>query len=201
MDRKMTNKKMNAEVDSASKGSINIAQCIKDSFQILKNNPVLLISTSIIASLISGFTGSLLLGPMMMGMFVICDGLISNTNAKPEIGDLFKGFSYLVPGIILDIIGDSGLLICGFGIVITLPIATWAMMRIVDTGMSVGDALKDSIDFIFKKGNYTVILASLLASLLSCVGLILCCVGVVATVPLFYIILACAYRQAYPVSK
>ena len=190
--------KMNSKVNGVTKGKINIGDAIKGACEILKKNFVLLCITTIITSVISSFTGTLLLGPMMMGMFVVCDNLVLSKTPKAEIGDLFKGFSFIVPGIILDILGDCGILICGVGTVITLPIATWAMMRVVDTGMSVGDALKDSITFILKEKNYSFILVFLLAGVLASLGAILCFVGIIVTLPLLFLIPACAYRQVYP---
>lgn len=189
------------KVNSVATGRIKIAQCIKDSCLILKDNPVLLIVTSLIAAVISSASFTWLLGPMMMGMFMICDGLISGKKPKPEIGDLFKGFSFLIPGILLDILGHCGAILCGVGVLVTLPVAIWAMMRVVDTRMSVGDALKDSIDYIFKQENYSVIFVILVAYVLAIVGIILCCVGVIATVPLLYVIPTCAYRQVYKTGK
>lgn len=183
------------------KNAINIGDAIKQGFEILKQNFVLLLVTAAITVLVSGFTGTLLLGPMMMGMFYICDKLILGGSPKPEIGDLFAGFSFIVPGIVLDIIGDVGALVCGVGILITLPVASWAMMRIVDTKMSLGDALKDAIRFVFTEKNYSFILLHFVAGLLASIGALLCGIGVFATLPLFFVIPACAYRQVYPLGK
>lgn len=180
------------------KNVINIGAAIKQGFEILKQNFVLLLVTTVITDLISGFTGTLLLGPMMMGMFYICDKLILGKMPKAEIGDLFTGFSFIVPGIILDILGDVGALVCGVGLVITLPIATWAMMRIVDTKMSLGDALKDAIRFIFTEKNYNFLLLNFIACVLAILGIVLCGIGLFVTLPLFFLIPACAYRQVYP---
>lgn len=192
---------MSEECATVVKGNINIGDAVKSSFQILKANLVLLIVTTVLTAVISGFTCGVLLGPMMMGMFVICDKLVLSQTPKAEIGDLFKGFSFIIPGIVLEIVGGCGSLICGIGELITLPIAVWAMMRIVDTGMSLGDAVKDAFQFVFKEKNFSLILVYLLASILSCLGAVLCGIGIFLTLPLLFLIPACAYRQVYPQSK
>lgn len=192
---------MSGEVQVVQMGEINVGAAIKQGVEVLKQNFVLLLVTTSITVLISGFTGTFLLGPMMMGMFYICDKLVLGGTPKAEIGDLFAGFSFIVPGIVLDVLGDSGALICGVGVVITLPVATWAMMRIVDTKMSLGDALKDAVRFIFTEKNYSFVLLHFVAGVLASLGVILCGVGLFATLPLFFVIPACAYRQIYPQGK
>lgn len=176
---------------------IDMGAAIKQSFDLLKANAVLLIVTSVLTCLVSSATGSLLLGPMMMGMFIICDQLILGDAAKPGVGDVFKGLSFFLPGLVLDIVGDAGLIVCGIGTIVTMPLATWAMMRVADTGMGVGDALKDAWDFIFTKKQFMFIVVVLVAGILASLGTILCGIGVFVTLPLVFLVPACVYRQVY----
>jgi len=176
---------------------IDLGAAIKQSFGLLKDNAPLLIVSTLLTSFLSSATGTLLLGPMMIGMFMVCDRLILNQGEKPTFGDVFKGLSFFLPGLLLDVVGDSGVLVCGIGTFVTMPISFWAMMRVADTGMGVGAALKDGVDFIFKKKQFMFIVVWFVACLLALLGIVLCFVGVIVTMPLMFLIPACVYRQVY----
>ena len=178
---------------------IEIGKAVSGAFAIFKKNAVLLIVTMLICSLVSSVTAEICLGGMLIGYFAICLRLIDNDAKKPEIGDIFKGFSFILPGLVFSIVGELGWLVCGIGLLVTLPVSFWAMMLVAEKPeMSMGDALKESFDLIFKKKMWGLVLLGLVVEIIATLGFVLCIVGCLATVPLAFLILVCAYRQVYP---
>lgn len=176
---------------------LDFGKALSDAFGLLKGNLCLLIVSTLIATLLSSFC-FLLFGAMVMGMFIICDRLVTGGETKPEIGDLFKGFSFFVPGLVLALFGCLGMIACYVGIFITMPVAILGMLRIIDKGVTIGEAIKFGFDMIFKQKQWMFILLLIVAGILSGLGAILCGVGVLLTAPLYYLILACGYRQLCP---
>lgn len=176
---------------------IDLVAAVKQSAALFKANFVLLIVGGVLTVVLSGVSGSVLFGPMMMGMLIVSDRLILGTGAKPSVGDVFKGLSFFIPGLILDIVCCSGILVCSVGMLVTAPLATWAMMRVADTGMGVVDALKDAVDFIFNKKQYMFIVVMIVAIFLAFLGAVLYGVGLFLTLPFLFLVPACVYRQIY----
>lgn len=176
---------------------IDLVAAVKQSIALFKANFVLLTVGGVLVAVLSGCTSLFLLGPMMMGMFIVSDRLILGTGEKPSVSDVFKGLSFFVPGLVLDIMGNAGILICGVGTFVTIPLSTWAMMRVADTGMGVGEALNDAVDFIFKKKQYMFIAVMIVSSFLATLGIVLCGVGLFLTLPFYFLVPACVYRQIY----
>lgn len=176
---------------------LDFGKALSDAFGLLKGNLCLLIVTGLLSVLVSSFC-FLLGGAMMMGMFFICDRLVTGEATKPQIGDLFKGFSFFVPGLVLQLFGCLGVIACYIGIFITMPVAVIGMLRIIDKGVTIGEAIKFGFDLIFKQKQWMFILLLIVAGILSSLGIILCGVGMFVTLPLYYLILACGYRQLCP---
>ncbi len=176
---------------------IDLVAAVKQAAGLLKANFVMLTVGGVLTVVLSVFTGTLLFGPMMMGMLIVSDRLILGTGEKPGVGDVVKGFSFFIPGLILDIVGTAGILVCGVGTFVTIPLSTWAMMRVADTGMGVGDALKEAVDFIFTKKQYMFIIVMIVASFLAILGIALFGIGLYLTLPFAFLIPACVYRQIY----
>lgn len=179
---------------------LDFGKAIKDSVAILKENPVLLIVVGLISTFVSGAAFGLLSGPMFMGMFAICDRLVTGDAQKPQIGDVFQGFSFFVPGLVLSLFSGVGAFACGLGVLVTGPIAAIAMMRVLEKGDSIGDAIKFGFDLIFKRKQFMLIVLFLVAGVLAQLGLVLCFVGIYLTLPLAFLVPVCAYRQLFPKS-
>lgn len=186
------------EVVVNSNVNLDVTKAVRDAFGLLKDNLVLLIVSSLIASILSCACLGLLVGPMMMGMFLICDRLVSGDAAKPTIGDLFKGFSFFVPGLVLALFAGLGSVACGVGALVTMPVAMLGMFRVIDKGVSLGEAISFGFSAIFKQKQWMFIVLMIVASILAQLGVFLCVIGVFVTMPLYYLVLACGYRQIFP---
>lgn len=186
--------KMSEETTSLN---LDFGKAFGDSFGLLKDNLCLLIVSGLISMLLSTFC-FLLIGAMMMGMFFICDRLVAGDETKPQIGDMFKGFSFFVPGLVLTIFGVLGCVACYIGVFITMPVALLGMLRILDKGVTIGEAVKFGFDMIFKRKQWMFVLLVFVAGILSSLGFVLCGVGVFLTLPLYYLAIACGYRQLCP---
>lgn len=177
---------------------LNISKAVTDSLDLYKENIVLLIVSGVLASLVSSCSFGLLSGAMFIGMFMMSDRLITRDETKPVFGDLFKGLSHFIPGLVLVIFGALGVIVCGIGIFITMPVALLGMLRVADKGVSIGEAISFGFDVIFKQKQWMFIVLMVVAGILSSLGSVLCGVGVLATFPLYYLVLANGYRQLCP---
>lgn len=177
---------------------LNNSKAFSDAFRLLKENAVLLIVSGILGVIVSALCFGILVFPMMMGMFAICNRLAAGDATKPVIGDLFKGFSFFIPGLVLFILAISGLLICGIGIIVTVPVALLGMLRVVDKDASIGEAIKFGFDVIFKQKQWMFIVLAIVAGVLGQLGCVICCVGYFVTLPLYFAAIACGYRQLCP---
>lgn len=66
---------------------------MKDGLDLFKENMGLLIGASLVASLLSVFTLLIISGPMTVGILLVVRQCLKDKQNKPQIGDLFKGFS------------------------------------------------------------------------------------------------------------
>ena len=178
---------------------IDIGKVFSDAFDIFKQNAVLLIVTMLIAQLVGSATFSICTGGLTIAFFAICLRLIDGDANKPEIGDIFKGFAFTLPGLVFSIVGGLGAMVCCIGALITMPVCCWAMMRFADNpSLTMGDTLKEMFNLIFKEKMWILVLLQIIVGIVSSLGFIICYVGLIVTVPFACLMLACAYRQVYP---
>ena len=64
---------------------IDLVAAVKQAAGLLKANFVMLTVGGVLTAVLSGSTSLLLLGPMMMGMFIVSDRLILGTGEKPSV--------------------------------------------------------------------------------------------------------------------
>lgn len=139
--------------------------------------------------------------PLTAGFFQFC---VESLRDKPRLETLFKGFKEcwvqsslcaLVMGILV-IIGFICLIVPG----IYLAVAYYyAIPLIIDRKMPFWDAMELSRKTVHKQW-FMVFAVIVVSGLVSLVGLALCCVGVVGSLPLGYLIAMQAYRQLFAAS-
>lgn len=95
----------------------SIGDCLSTGVNFLKKNPLYAIVGFLVAAIVGAIPFGLLIGPMMAGYL---SGVKKELEGgKAEIGDVFQGFSMLVPGLIVGIIGGIIVMI-GF-ILLVIP--------------------------------------------------------------------------------
>lgn len=194
--------------------TVDIGNALKRGFDLYKENITTLLIATLLASIISVVTVGILAGPMTAGLTLITLRLVDRQEPKPEIGDLFKGFSFFVPTLVYVILLVVAQLIGSFilrlfpfiGVLLSslfsMALNTavlFAMFYIVDQKMDVVAAIQKSFDVV--KTNFWVFLGlSIVAGVVSSLGIIACVIGVIVTAPMYLSTISIVYRDLHPAS-
>ena len=189
---------------------VKFGEWIQKGFDLYKNNLGTLILVSLLALVISVLTIGVLGGPMAVGAILVTLGLLDKKTPPPQIGDLFKGFNYFVNsllfiltyivvsfvvGFILALIPCLGAILGTLAGFVLQTLAMFALFNIADRNMDFIQATKESINVV-STNFWPFFGLSVVASILSSLGAIACGIGVIVTAPLYFCILAVAYRES-----
>jgi uncharacterized membrane protein len=190
-----------------NKVEVDFGGWIEKGFALWKQDIVTLAVVALVVFFVSALSLLILTGPMMVGMFMIIFALHDKTQPKPQIGDVFKGFDFFGPSVVLFLIlFGLGLATSVFnfiphigrfiGILASLCIQTAIMFAwpfLVDKKMAPVDAVKASFEIV--KDNFFPFLGlNLVAGIIGSVGIIACCIGIFVTMPIAFCIIVVAYR-------
>ena len=79
-------------------GVIAPVECLKEGWQLIKDQYWLFLGITLVAMLVGGAVPVVLIGPMMVGLYMC---LFAKMRGEPvEFGMLFKGFDYFVQGLV-----------------------------------------------------------------------------------------------------
>jgi hypothetical protein len=184
--------------------SFEFDQPMKDGFNLFKDNMGLLIGASLVASLLSIFTLLIISGPMTVGILLVVRQCLKTGQPKPEIGDLFKGFSsfldsflftliFVVLSVLLGMIPFIGQLISFF----LCAFYWWGMMFIAFENLSLGAAINKLIEETKGGDFFLPLLFAFVANLIASAGILACCVGILFTIPLGYCMMVCCYESTF----
>ena len=136
-------------------GVISPVECLKEGWQLIKDQYWLFLGITLVAMLVGGAVPVVLIGPMMCGLY-LC--LFAKMRNEPvEFGMLFKGFDYFVQGLVAAAIQTVPvLLIMAIGVVI---FAVFVMF-----GAAAGSG--DAMPFVFSIGGAVFGLVASIASLI-----------------------------------
>ena len=193
------------------KVQVKFGEWIENGFNLYKENFGVLVLASLIAWVLSVVTLGILAGPMVAGVLLITLALFDKKDPKPEVGDVFKGFSYflnsflfvLVWGIllfvasfILGLVPCVGQIAAVFVIYAAQAFLMFGLFPILEKQMNFWPASMESIDKV--KTNFWPFLGlSIVSSLIGSIGAIACGIGVVVTAPIHACILTVAYREVF----
>jgi len=184
---------------------------IKEGFELYKENLSVLILSSLIANVLTAFTLGILGGPMFAGLIKIVLRLNDKEQPPPTVGDLFQGFHYFMPSflftLVWGLIFGAGACILRFvpcigpliAIVLTLAGVAFLMFGfylIVDRGMDFWPASMASIEKV-KPDFFPFLGLYLVAAIIGEIGVLACGIGVFATMPICFAILAVTYRDVF----
>jgi len=188
---------------------VKFGEWIEKGFNLYKENFGLLILTFQVAGLLNAISFGILAGPMAAGTCLIILRLIDKTEPKPNVGDVFNGFSFflqsflfllvwgiiiIIPGFILSIIPCLGPFLFLFANYAMITLLIFSIPLIADKKMDFWPASMQSINLI--KTNFWAFLGFVIVSLLiSGVGAIACGIGVFFTIPIGYCAIIVAYRD------
>ncbi len=191
---------------SATNAQVDIGGWLNRTWELFKSNLALWIVINLIAGLLGILTLGILLGPLTVG---VCGVILKRMDGQPaQVGDVFQGLKYFVPGLIYAIawVGLTFLLVL-------LLQFTWVLSRlsalvpaVVGTAWAFAPFLiweqhMDGIgalrtSFAMAKPVFLMLAVYVLVlQILSGLGALACGIGAVVTAPFFPLGLAVAYRQ------
>lgn len=190
---------------------VKFGEWIQKGLDLYKANAATLILVNLLAMVLSGLTIGVLAGPMYAGVIMVTLALLDKKEPKPEVGDVFKGFTYFLQTFLLFIVlfavSFVGQMILAFipflgqllGTFLAYALQTavmFAVFHIVERNMEFMPAAQASFDTV-KQNFWPFLGLQIVASILSMLGVFACCIGIVATAPIFTCIMAVAYRDVY----
>jgi hypothetical protein len=111
-----------------------------------------------------------------------------------EIGDVLSGFQKPVDNIMIGLLQASGMLLCGFGVLITAPLFFAGYFLVAERGLNWQQAMDVCLTQV-KPAIASWAIFWFVLTLFSQLGLIACCVGVLGTSAVTMVALAHAYDQ------
>ena len=165
-----------------------IGECVSAGLEGLKKNPITYIVGFLLLAVINAMTFSLLLGPLVVGYMRMAK--IDDEGGKAEIGDLFKGFDDLVPalvaGLLSSVIIFAGTMLCiipGLLVAPILPISLY----LVATGEKDGVIAVKRAWKAISNNLIESFACGLVLNVVGIMGLVVCCVGALVTLPITFI--------------
>lgn len=192
-------------METREQPKLDLAEIIQEAFDLYKAHFGILLGANLIAMLLSLFTAGLLAGPMMAGLAMVTLALIDRREPTPEIGEVFKGFDVFLPSFLYGIVIAAvsmviSLLVGPFSIIATWVISSltlFSIFFIVERKLDFWPAITASYDVV--KNNFFVYFGiTIVAGILSQLGLIACCIGVIVTAPMYICMLTVTYRKVFP---
>ena len=190
---------------------LKIGPWLQAGFNIYKENFLLLIVVNLLALVLGKLTLGILAGPLLAGVALINLRLLDQSEPKPEIGDVFKGFDFFLDSFLLFL----GCAVASFLAVIlsmlifTAPIAilflivfgillhtlsTFALFYIVDRKMDCWPAVMAAFGAL--RAMFLPMAVMVVATgIISMAGSLVCGLGVLVTFPLYFSVLSVVYRD------
>lgn len=178
--------------------------CISQGWAIVKQHFGVFLAGTLIYTILSVVTGSipgvslLVGGPLSGGFFVFCFKAVYG--AKPEVGDLFKGFSRFVPLLLVYIVSA---IFIGLGIIlliipgIYLAVSySFAIPLIVDQNLDFWEAMETSRKTVSKCWG-SVFALLILNGLVALLGILCFGVGIFVALPVIMCSRTYAYTQLF----
>ena len=166
----------------------HISACVSAGFSALKKNPVTHIVATLLVAFISSVGFGLLTGPMIVGYMRLIK--IEDEGGEAGIADVFKGFDDFVPALLAILVGSIivaiGYVLCilpGLLLMAILPTAAY----LVACGEKDGIAALKRAWAAVKANLVGAFLCMLVLGILGYLGLVLCIVGVIVTMPIAFV--------------
>ena len=185
-----------------SKLDVDFGGWMQEAFTLYKRNFAVLLLVNLIALVLSSVTLFILSGPLYAGVVIVTLALLDGTSPKPEAGDVFKGFQFFLPSFLLMLVVLGASMLVGMVLGPLSSVATWVLSTltmfsiflIVEKKMDFWPSIVASYEMV--KENFWVMLALVVvASILSTLGFLACCIGIFVTMPYYYCVMAVAYRK------
>ncbi len=178
--------------------AVGFGKAFSVAIDVFKKNIALLIGAAFLMAVVS--CCCFVLAPaVIVGYYAIALRLIDDDQTRPALGDLFAGFKFFLPALVVWLVCVLvGAALCGVGALATTPLMILALMRMYDTqDTTVFGSLTEVFKYV-TSGGWMLLLWVLVAMILGGIGSFVCYVGVLATMPIGALVAAHLYRQAFP---
>ena len=194
-------------------GGAAVGTTFNRGLEIYKKNFVPLLLATLLALVVGGISCGICTAPLLCGVYAMVLAAMRDGNATLKAGDVFKGFQKFVPAfvsclvlgviynvvcmilMIIPILGWIAVIILGLA---AFPaIVSWSQLLVTDQDASVGEAIMVPIKLLRDKRFWSIVLVTFVASLLGGLGAIACGIGLFATLPFAFCMIAAAYEEAY----
>lgn len=136
-------------------------------------------------------------GPLLVGLHLSI--MRKMMFGRVEVGDLFKGFNYLLPaliaGIIVAALVSFGVLLCIIPGLVLAAMYCFTWIFISDKNMDFWPAMEASHAVVKQNGYFNFVLFLIAGALLNLVGALCCIVGLLITIPMTYAAITVAYSE------
>ena len=193
------------------KTPVKINEWLVEGFHVYKENFGVLLAASALTVILSILTAGILAGPLMAGLALMALRLYDRTENEVTAGNIFQGFRYFLPAFLffliwgygvgiastllnlIPLLGQAGTLILAFGV---FSLTMFGLFLIVDNKRAFWPASTGSIQVVLTNlwpflgfGALTLVVGQ--------IGIVLCGIGLIFTLPLQFCILAVAYREIF----
>lgn len=184
-------------------GKVDIGGWISEAWELYKANFALICVSTLLAGLLGFFTLGVLAGPLWAGLTLVILRASRKDQPAPQIGDVFKGFDVFLQALLLFVVLVAvGAIASRIPVVgrlastLLFPLVMFAMCLVADRKMDFWPAIAASYEKA-KTEYVSLLVLSLVAGLISAVGLILFFVGLILTAPFATIVTVVAYRHLF----
>ena len=164
---------------------IDLGKCLSDGFEDLTRNPLFTIVGFLVITLVNGLTCGLIAGPLIVGFWRGIEK--DRAGGRAEIGDIFSAFDRFLPSFLVSLLGGLaagiGSLLCiipGLLIAPIVPIGLYLVHRGETDGLN---ALSRAFE-ILKANLWMAALTTFILYLVGSLGVLLCYVGMLASMPI-----------------
>jgi uncharacterized membrane protein len=128
-------------------GVIRPVECYKEAWEIIKDQYWLIFAVTIVGMIIGGAVPVVLIGPMMCGIYLV---LFSKFEGKKiEFGELFKGFEFFLPSLVLSVIIVVPVFIMMIGVYVPMIAMALAGPRMSEGEMFTFIAATLAVELVF----------------------------------------------------
>lgn len=174
------------------------AKWLGQGWDVVKSDLPMFALHTVLFTLVSGVFPLILQGPMTVGLqYAIMRRAYAG---RTEVGDVFKGFNFLVPslvaGVLVSIFSSIGFLLCLIPGFFVLAALQFPFLLIFDKGMDFWPAMETSLEAAKKDwGGYLVFV--LLQMVVVFAGVLACFVGLLVAVPVMHAATVAAYDEVF----
>jgi uncharacterized membrane protein len=144
----------------------------------------------------------LVMGPLQVGLFLVIFAKMRGEEVK--VGDIAKGFNFFVAAvlsnILISVFSAVGFLLCIIPGIIVTALYVFTPAFIAEKNLDFWEAMEASRnltkDYVFEMVLFVVILG-----LINFIGVLLCGIGIIFTLPLTYAAIAVGYDELEGINK